>query len=210
MGEFLTFLSDHLTGRAHFLVVAVIGCVLIVPPIVKIWDSWKDFRSGKGELTVKKMQLEVLKLRYEVEIMKDKLARPLDADSKSLPTPSSIESVIGPQSAPLPTIPHTKQWAWLRRLAAYNRSGAIALLKLLRILAWLALITFGGFLAATLYYIEAPPPGLTASGAASTLILFLPGTLACYLAVHRLKIQMRVLLVTTDLKPEAAGVDRDN
>jgi len=210
MVDFLTFLSSHLSGPALYIVVAVVGCALLVPQVVKVWDSWRDFRSGKGELAVKKMQLEVLKLRYEVEVMKDKLARPLDADTKPLASSLPIESSIAPSSAPLPAIHHTSQWAWVRQLASYNRSGAIVLLKVLRIFAWLALVAFGGFLAATLYYVVSPPPGLTTSSAASTLILFLPGTLASYLAVHRLKIQMRVLLGPPESKRETAGANRDH
>lgn len=193
VAELFKFLSTNLSGASLYIVVAVIGCVVMVPQVVKVWDSWKDFRSGKGELAVKKMQLEVLKLRYEVELMKDKLNRPLDAEIRILATPAPIESHAAPQTGPAQAIGHPKQWVWLRKLASHNRFGANLLLMLLRVLAWIALVSFGGFLAATLYYIKSPPKDMTTAEAASTLIVFLPGTLACYLAVHRLKIQSRML-----------------
>ena len=96
VAEFLTFLSTKLSGTSLYIVVAVVGCVVMVPQVVKVWDSWKDFRSGKGELAMKKMELEVLKLRYEVEIMKDKLNRTLDAEIKILATPAPVR--VGPRT----------------------------------------------------------------------------------------------------------------
>jgi hypothetical protein len=193
MMEFLNFLSTHLHGKSLYAVVIVVGCAIIMPQAIKVWDSWKDLRSGKREIGMEKMKLELLKLRFEIEILKKKISDAADVEPKSFAAPVPAEPSIAAQEAALPKVPSARQWHWVVRLSSRGPSRASVALNLLYALAWTSLLLFGFFLAFALYFVVVPSPDMTSAESGSTLIIFLPGLLGSYLAMYRLRNQRRIL-----------------
>ncbi len=137
MEEFIKALVQRLgPDVSAFLGVCALA-VLIIPSMIKAWDSWKDTRSGRHASAAERARLELLKLRLEIEALKRQhhLELPVPfAPAVIVPTVPGIqvETTLA-ESSTLVSRPDKKRtvWRWLSAWDNRHHWLSIAALSIL-------------------------------------------------------------------------------
>jgi hypothetical protein len=142
MEEFIKALVQQLGPTvSSFLGVGALALV-VLPNIVKAWDSWSDTRSGQRAFRAERARLELLKLWIEVEALKKEHNLqppfPLQPHPPATvgPSPQShVDAMHGQSGGPAGT--ETKQprmWRWLSALNRLHHAVATVALGLLAVI----------------------------------------------------------------------------
>ena len=102
--------KDWLRGNPEpwqLLIGGIVIVSLVVQRLASLRDTWFDFREGRSKLLLEKQQLEVLKLKYEIEAIRKANQLP---EITPIPSPQQArEQTPTVLSRPSPT------WLWLTK-----------------------------------------------------------------------------------------------
>ena len=158
-----------------------------------LWDKWKDRRSGRRDLEREVQQLQVVKLRCEIELLRQQLhgsGPPPEAAAAASAAPAPAKERVPPTPRPAAVV---KPWGWVAALNARHPAVARLSLTVLLTVGW---AVFAFFLCVALFSavkIAYPDKDFSSSDAAFSLIVgALAGAPVAY-AVFRLRAQRRGL-----------------
>lgn len=139
-------LDDFIKELVKFLgpnMSAVLGALVVVPYMIKVWESWGDSRSGIRAAAKERARLELLKLWLEVEALKKEHHLeppfPLQPPLAATTPPSSADrtdAILG-QAASVAgkSIRQPRVWRWISALDRRHRLLSTLALSLLGAIA---------------------------------------------------------------------------
>jgi uncharacterized membrane protein (DUF485 family) len=140
MEELLKPIFQLLGSRAQAIAGGVVLCLVVIPYLFRLWDTWLDTRSGKRLLECEKARLENLKLRYEIESIRKQYSlpefQPSESDEIRMRNSQHIAKELVTRSIP------AGQWRWLQWMAKRQPFIAKTILVLLLALTWYFLFSF--------------------------------------------------------------------
>src|SRR5438128_2028630 len=117
MSELLKWLSENSSRSVGLTIAAFSLATIIAPHLLKVWEVWRDARSGKRAMESEKQRLEILKLRCEIQA--------LTKEHQLAPAPDLIRQVspgdtlmpgaeprMEQLSPPWPAAPLPNLWWW--------------------------------------------------------------------------------------------------
>lgn len=110
-------IKDWLTGNPELwqIVVGLIVLIaLIAQRLASIREAWFNYRKGLSNLIFEKHQLEVLKLKYEIEAIK-KTHELVDFQPPEIPITVSAESQKSATKIVEKEMPPSHTWTWLTK-----------------------------------------------------------------------------------------------
>lgn len=162
MDEFIKALFGLFSQRVSGAIGAVFLIVIVIPHLIRLWDTWVERRSGWHTTQFERARLEMLKLRYEIEAIRKQHDLPMITDTVVSPrsdaserrpvindVKDTIESTLLDQSLPAPR----RIWRWL---AACRKVHPLLATVLINLIFGSSAMTCGFFLlmAVTGFFIE--------------------------------------------------------
>src|ERR1700730_15529867 len=139
MEEFIKALAQSLGPKiSAFLGVGALA-IVVIPYMIKAWESWGDSRSGMRAATKERARLELLKLWLEVEALKKEhnleppfpLQPPLAATTTPSPA-DRVDAILGQAASPGDkSIRRPGVWRWVSALDRRHRLLSTSALSLL-------------------------------------------------------------------------------
>lgn len=105
-----SIVKDWLSGNPEpwqLLIGAIVLVTLVAQRLASLRDTWFDFRAGRSKLLLEKQQLEILKLRYEIEAIRKANQLPEITSVPLAPQVTKETRVVQPRRSPT--------WEWLTR-----------------------------------------------------------------------------------------------
>ena len=173
----------------------IVVCASLGPSLMGLWDKWKDRRSGRRETEREKEQLEVIKLRCEIELLQQQLrvASPPSAGPAQPPPAAVPESPRERPAAALKAAARAEPWRWVSALNARHPAAVRLILTALLAVGWALFAFFICMVLFSIKFIVAPDKDLSSSDATVTLILCSLVGAPVGFAIVRLRAQRRAL-----------------
>ena len=139
MEEFIKPFVQKLGPTFSSLIGAIALASVLIPYLVKLWETWCDTRSGKRALASERERLELTKLWLEVEALRKEhdLTPPFPIPPPAIPAPATPTQIrFGSLLDKFSAVPgkagaNTGVWRWLAALKRCHRMLSTAALFLL-------------------------------------------------------------------------------
>lgn len=143
MEEFIKRLADRLGPNTNALLGVGALAIVVIPYLIKAWESWADSRSGARAAVKERARLELLKLWLEVEALKKEhhleppfpLQPPLAATTIPSLT-DRVDAILGQAaSSGAESIRRPGVWRWIAALDRRHHRLSTSALALLAAIA---------------------------------------------------------------------------
>jgi hypothetical protein len=203
--DIVKYLFEHLPPGAAWTLAVASLLIVVAPSGVKLWDAWRDTRSGRRTLEEEKQRLELLKLRCEIEALVKQhqlsVGREISAAPAPVPGPAGAAAaapapllIPSPAAAPpSPSLARPRRWAWVERMAPKHPAITRALLRMLTGVTGLLVLFFAILSIVYLVMAISPEPDFPRETALWALAVTLSPVAALSLLVTRIHRQARLL-----------------
>jgi hypothetical protein len=148
---------------------------LVAQRLASLRDAWFDFREGRSKLLLEKQQLEILKLKYEIEAIRKANQLPEITPLPLAPQVTKKTHTVPPQRSPT--------WLWLTKHPLFGE----VLLRVVQILVGFYLVaSVAGIIAAPFMAFLEPEFGENKWLPVGMAVLYGLFAYGCYRAYRRL------------------------
>lgn len=175
MDQLYKILLEVVKPPWNYVFLAVLLLIVYGPKLADLRSAWLDFRLGRRRLELEKEQLEITKLKYEIEVLKRDHNLPGLAFTETVQVPLTTVKEQTPPS-PVPK----------KRIVKYPRLTRATLFAVQIGLGWLA-VSFGVTALLVPFVAWKDLGAMTAIGAFVLYALFTWGTYVVFRRVHKLR-----------------------